>query len=81
MAVRNQLNMRVNMGVPTPKIEKMVFPDNEKQLRPLSSSLKGWGFIKMRDSQVRSFFAPEVLKYFNLQEYMRENIVSREKSN
>jgi len=43
--------------------------------------LKGWGFIKMRDSQVRSFFAPEVLKDFNLHEYMRENIVSREKSN
>ena len=74
MAVRNQLNMRINMGVPTPEIEKMVFPDNEKQLRPLSSHLKGWGFIKIGDSQVRSFFAPEVPKGFNLHEYMRENI-------
>ena len=78
MAVRNQLNMRINMGVPTPEIEKMVFPDNEKQLRPLSSHLKGWGFIKIGDSQVRSFFAPEVPKNFNLHEYMRENIAIRE---
>ena len=81
MAIRNQLNMRINMGVPTPEIEKMVFPDNEKQLRPLSSHLKGWGFIKIGDSQVRSFFAPEVPKDFNLHEYMRENIISREKGN
>ncbi|CDX66467.1 Protein of unknown function [Leuconostoc citreum] len=29
MAVRNQLNMRINMGVPTPEIDKMVFPDND----------------------------------------------------
>ena len=79
MAVRNQLNMRINMGVPTPEIEKMVFPDNEKQLRPLSSHLKGWGFIKIGDSQVRSFFAPEVPKDFNLHEYMRENIAIRER--
>lgn len=78
MAVRNQLNMRINMGVPTPEIEKMVFPDNEKQLRPLSSHLKGWGFIKIGDSQVRSFFAPEVPRNFNLHEYMRENIAIRE---
>lgn len=78
MAVRNQLNMRINMGVPTPEIEKMVFPDNEKQLRPLSSHLKGWGFIKIGDSQVRSFFAPEVPRDFNLHEYMRENITIRE---
>ncbi|MGO3529314.1 MAG: cell division protein FtsK [Leuconostoc mesenteroides] len=78
MAVRNQLNMRINMGVPTPEIEKMVFPDNEKQLRPLSSHLKGWGFIKIGDSQVRSFFAPEVPKDFNLHAYMRENIAIRE---
>lgn len=78
MAVRNQLNMRINMGVPTPEIEKMVFPDNEKQLRPLSSHLKGWGFIKIGDSQVRSFFAPEVPRDFNLHEYMRENIAIRE---
>ncbi|WP_273725564.1 FtsK/SpoIIIE domain-containing protein [Leuconostoc mesenteroides] len=81
MAIRNQLNMRINMGVPTPEIEKMVFPDNEKQLRPLSSHLKGWGFIKIGDSQVRSFFAPEVTRDFNLHEYMRENIISREKGN
>ncbi|WP_273752053.1 cell division protein FtsK [Leuconostoc mesenteroides] len=79
MAVRNQLNMRINMGVPTPEIEKMVFPDNEKQLRPLSSHLKGWGFIKIGDSQVRSFFAPEVPKDFNLHEYMHENIAIRER--
>ncbi|MDM7647280.1 cell division protein FtsK [Leuconostoc falkenbergense] len=78
MAIRNQLNMRINMGVPTPEIEKMVFPENEKQLRPLSSHLKGWGFIKIGDSQVRSFFAPEVPKDFNLHEYMRENIAIRE---
>lgn len=78
MAVRNQLNMRINMGVPTPEIEKMVFPDNEKQLRPLSLHLKGWGFIKIGDSQVRSFFAPEVPRNFNLHEYMRENIAIRE---
>ncbi|HBP98540.1 cell division protein FtsK [Leuconostoc lactis] len=79
MAIRNQLNMRINMGVPTPEIEKMVFPDNEKQLRPLSSSLKDWGFIKIGDSQVRSFFSPEVPKDFNLHEYMRENIAIRER--
>lgn len=79
MAIRNQLNMRINMGVPTPEIEKMVFPDNEKQLRPLSSHLKGWGFIKIGDGQVRSFFAPEVPKDFNLHEYMRENIAIRER--
>lgn len=78
MAIRNQLNMRINMGVPTPEIEKMVFPDNEKQLRPLSSHLKGWGFIKIGDNQVRSFFAPEVPRNFNLHEYMRENIAIRE---
>lgn len=78
MAIRNQLNMRINMGVPTPEIEKMVFPDNEKPLRPLSSHLKGWGFIKIGDSQVRSFFAPEVPRNFNLHEYMRENIAIRE---
>lgn len=77
MAVRNQLNMRINMGVPTPEIEKMVFPDNEKQLRPLSSHLKGWGFIKIGDGQVRSFFAPEVPKDFNLHEYMKAQIAQR----
>ena len=78
MAVRNQLNMRINMGVPTPEIEKMVFPDNEKQFRPLSSHLKGWGFIKIGDSQVRSFFAPEVPKDFNLHEYMRKQILKKQ---
>ncbi len=56
MAVRNQLNMHINMVVLTPEIEKMVFPDNEKQLCPLSSHLKGWGFIKIGNSPVRSFF-------------------------
>ncbi|WP_349535436.1 cell division protein FtsK [Leuconostoc citreum] len=80
MAVRNQLNMRINMGVPTPEIEKMVFQDNEKQLRPLSSHLKGWGFIQMGTGQVRSFFAPEVPKDFRLHDYMRENIALRERT-
>lgn len=75
MAVRNQLNMRINMGVLTSEIEKMVFPDNDKQLRPLSSNLKGWGFIKIGDEQVRSFFAPEVPKDFNLHEYMQAQIL------
>ena len=37
-----------------------------KAVAPLSSHLKG-GAIKIGDSQVRSFFAPEVPKDFNLQ--------------
>lgn len=77
MAIRGQLNLRINMGVPTPEIEKMVFPDNEKQLRPLSSSLKGWGFIKVGDSQVRAFFAPEVPKEFNLHDWLKQQINKR----
>ncbi|MBZ5984169.1 cell division protein FtsK [Leuconostoc gelidum subsp. gasicomitatum] len=77
MAVGNQLNMRINMGVPTPEIEKMVFSDNDKQLRSLSSHLKGWGFIKIGDGQVRSFFAPEVPKDFNLHDYIRAQISKR----
>lgn len=81
MAVRNQLNMHINMGVPTPEIEKMVFPDNDKQLRPLSSNLKGWGFIKIGDSQVRSFFAPEIPKNFNLHDYIRNQITYRSQGN
>ncbi len=31
MAVRNQLNIPINMGVPTLEIEKMVFSNNNKQ--------------------------------------------------
>ncbi|MGR8823282.1 cell division protein FtsK [Leuconostoc citreum] len=77
MAIRGQLNLRINMGVPTPEIEKMVFPDNDKQLRPLSSRLKGWGFIKVGDSQVRAFFAPEVPKEFNLHEWLTKQIEIR----
>lgn len=77
MAIRGQLNLRINMGVPTPEIEKMVFPDNDKQLRPLSSQLKGWGFIKVGDSQVRAFFAPEVPKEFNLHQWLSEQIRKR----
>ena len=79
MAIRGQLNLRINMGVPTPEIEKMVFPDNDKQLRPLSSQLKGWGFIKVGDSQVRAFFAPEVPKEFNLHQWLIEQIAIRKK--
>ncbi len=79
MAIRGQLNLRINMGVPTPEIEKMVFPDNDKQLRPLSSQLKGWGFIKLGDSQVRAFFAPEVPKEFNLHEWLTKQIEIRKK--
>ncbi len=77
MAIRGQLNLRINMGVPTPEIEKMVFPDNDKQLRPLSSQLKGWGFIKVGDSQVRAFFAPEVPKDFNLHQWLSDQIGKR----
>ncbi|MGR8861887.1 cell division protein FtsK [Leuconostoc citreum] len=77
MVVRNQPNLKINMGVPTPEIEKMVFQDNEKQLRPLSSHLKGWGFIQVGTGQVRSFFAPEVPKDFNLHEYMKAQIAQR----
>lgn len=77
MAIRGQLNLRINMGVPTPEIEKMVFPDNDRQLRPLSVSLKGWGFIKVGDSQVRAFFAPEVPKNFNLHQWLNEQIEIR----
>lgn len=79
LSVRNQLNMRINMGVPTPEIGKMVFPENDKPLRPLSSHLKGWGFIQIGDGQVRSFFAPEVPKDFNLHEYMQAQITKRER--
>lgn len=81
IAIRGQLNLKINMGVPTPEIEKMVFQDNEKQLRPLSSNLKGWGFIKIGDSQVRSFFAPEIPKNFNLHDYIRNQITYRSQGN
>lgn len=77
--LRNQLTLRITMGVPSPEIEKMVFPDNEKRLRPLSSHLKGWGFVKNGDSAVSPFFAPEVPKDFNLHEYMQAQITKRER--
>lgn len=80
MSIRGQLNFRINMGVPTPEVEKMVFPDTDKQLRPLSSRLKGWGFLKMGDGQVRSFFAPEIPRDFNLHEYMRSQIAKQERT-
>ncbi|QIL49920.1 cell division protein FtsK [Weissella coleopterorum] len=70
MAIRNQLNFRVVMGKPTPEIQKMLFPDSDKELRPLSNDLKGWGFFQMGDGAVRAFFAPEVEKGFNLHEFM-----------
>ncbi|WP_349549651.1 cell division protein FtsK [Leuconostoc pseudomesenteroides] len=76
-SIRNQLNLRINMGLPTPEIKKMMFPDTEKELHPLSQHLKGWGFIQAGNDDVRSFFAPEIPKEFNLHEYMREQIAKR----
>ncbi|CAK1249853.1 cell division protein FtsK [Fructobacillus fructosus] len=79
MAIRGQLNFRLVMGMPRPEIERMVFPDSDKNLRPLSNELKGWGFVQIGNEQVRSFFAPEVEKGFDLHEYMRKQIAKREK--
>ncbi|MCM0582716.1 cell division protein FtsK [Weissella diestrammenae] len=70
MAIRNQLNFKMVMGVPTPEISKMLFPDNQKDLRALSQDLKGWGFLQSGNDQVRSFFAPEMPKGFNLHEWI-----------
>ncbi len=42
--------------------------------------LKGWGFIQSGNEEVRSFFAPEIPKDFNLHEYMREQIGKRKVS-
>ncbi|WP_432707779.1 hypothetical protein [Leuconostoc pseudomesenteroides] len=81
MAVRNQLNMHINMVVLTPEIEKMVFPDNEKQLCPLSSHLKGWALLRLETVQSGHFFAPEVPKDFNLHDYIRNQITYRLESN
>ncbi|MCT4388756.1 cell division protein FtsK [Leuconostoc pseudomesenteroides] len=77
-SIRNQLNLRINMGVPTPEVKRMMFPDTQKEFHPLSNDLKGWGFIQSGNEEVRSFFAPEIPKDFNLHEYMREQIAKRE---
>ncbi|MGR8808804.1 cell division protein FtsK [Leuconostoc citreum] len=79
-AIRAQLNLRINMGVPASENKRMMFPDTEKQLRPLSSRLKGWGFVQVGNTDVRSFFAPEIPREFNLHEYMREQIAKRKVS-
>ncbi|GAK31936.1 DNA segregation ATPase FtsK/SpoIIIE related protein [Weissella oryzae SG25] len=80
MSIRNQLNFKVVMGLPTPEVGKMVFPDSDKLLRPLSQDLKGWGFVQSGSSQVRSFFAPEFTKGFNLHEWIEEMDSKREAS-
>ncbi|QYU58826.1 cell division protein FtsK [Weissella confusa] len=77
MSIRNQLNLRLNMGLPTPEVKRMMFPDSDKELRPLAKDLKGWGFIQVGDTEVRAFFAPEVPKQFNLHDYMRQQISKR----
>ncbi|WP_435302997.1 hypothetical protein [Leuconostoc mesenteroides] len=46
-----QLNMRINMNLSTPEIEKIVSPDKEKQLRSLSKL-----------AIVKSLFAPKYQK-------------------
>lgn len=66
------------MGIPTPEVKRMMFPDTQKEFHPLSNGLKGWGFIQSGNEEVRSFFAPEIPKDFNLHEYMREQIAKRE---
>ena len=71
-SIRNQLQFKVVMGMPTPEVGKMAFPDSDKLLRPLSQELKGWGFVQSGSSQVRSFFAPEFTKGFNLHEWIEE---------
>lgn len=77
-AIRAQLNLRINMGVPAKENKGMMFPDTDKELRPLSRSLKGWGFVQTGNTDVRSFFAPEIPKDFNLHDYIREQIAKRE---
>ncbi|MGR8827593.1 cell division protein FtsK [Leuconostoc citreum] len=76
-SIRNQLNLRIIMGLPTPEIKRMMFPDTEKELHPLSQHLKGWGFIQAGNDDVRSFFAPEIPTDFNLHDYMRKQIAKR----
>lgn len=73
-AIRAQLNLRINMGVPAKENKGMMFPDTDKELLPLSRSLKGCGFVQTGNTDVRSFFAAEIPKNFNLHEYIRENI-------
>ncbi|GAK30775.1 DNA segregation ATPase FtsK/SpoIIIE [Weissella oryzae SG25] len=80
MAIRNQLNFKMVMGMPTPEVSKMLFPDSDKTLRPLSQDLKGWGFVQSGSSQVRSFFAPEIPKGFNLHDWIEYMADSREAS-
>ncbi|WP_349585239.1 FtsK/SpoIIIE domain-containing protein, partial [Leuconostoc citreum] len=76
-AIRAQLNLRINMGIPANENKKMMFPNTEKELHPLSRSLKGWGFIQSGNDDVRSFFAPEIPKNFNLHDYIRGQIAKR----
>ena len=54
MAIRGQLNLRINMGVPTPEIEKMVFPDNDKSHTQDLNCPLSMAFIV-----IRSLFPPE----------------------
>jgi hypothetical protein len=79
-SIRNQLNLRINMSVPTPEVKRMMFPDTQKEFQPLSNDLKVkvWGFIQSGNEEVRSFFAPEIPKDFNIHEYMRKQIAKRE---
>ncbi|WP_349535374.1 cell division protein FtsK [Leuconostoc citreum] len=76
-AIRAQLNLRINMGVPAKENKGMMFPDTDKELRPLSRNLKGWGFVQTGNTDVRSFFAPEIPKDFNLHDYIRQQISKR----
>ncbi|GAK31901.1 DNA segregation ATPase FtsK/SpoIIIE related protein [Weissella oryzae SG25] len=80
MSIRNQLQFKIVMGMPTSEVGKMVFSDSDKLLRPLSQDLKGWGFVQSGSSQVRSFFAPEFTKGFNLHEWIEEMNSKREAS-
>ena len=71
--IKNQLNFRVVMGKPSPEVEQSAFDGNEKQLLPLSQTLKGWGFLRLGNGNaVRAFFAPEVPRDFNLHEWLAE---------
>ncbi|CAK1254169.1 DNA segregation ATPase FtsK/SpoIIIE or related protein (FtsK) [Fructobacillus tropaeoli] len=79
-AIRNQLNLRLVMGLPTREIKGMMFPNTDKELHPLSQDLKGWGFIQTGNDEVRSFFAPEIPKDFNLHEYIKAQIVKRKEN-
>lgn len=78
MVIRNQMTLRINMGLLTPVIEEMMFPNDEKVLLSFSNDLRGLGFIQSGNEEVRSFFAPEIPKDFNLHDYIREQIAKRE---